>query len=98
NDERLAALDVDADFLSRLHPVEEDRRRQDADTAVLEPLLHVIEEYLGVHQVRGELIVSNLAPSLRLDLLPNLREIRWRQHLSGSHRERLGSLQHLLLQ
>ena len=67
HDERLAALDVDADLLPRLHAVEEHRRRQDAHVAVLQPVARVLEPHLRIHEIGREVVVRHRPRQLLLD-------------------------------
>src|SRR6185437_11783946 len=68
HDQRLPALQLDADFLTRLHSVEEHRARQNADIAVLRALGGIVQPYPGIHQIRGEVVIGNRTRYLLLDL------------------------------
>src|ERR1700690_1993165 len=54
DDQSLAALEVDVDFLTWFHAVEEHAGRQRAHIAERSALGRVIHEHLGVHEMRGE--------------------------------------------
>ena len=55
--QRLAGVDLGADFFAGLHAVEEGLGRQGAHRAVDPVAAHVVEEHLGIHQVAVQILV-----------------------------------------
>src|SRR6185437_9805025 len=51
HNERLAALNIDRDFLARLHAIEEHRRGQDGYVAILQAVGHVLRPDFWIHEI-----------------------------------------------
>ncbi len=59
--QRLAGIDVDGDLLLLVQAVEEHRRRQHRDVAVMALVRREVSEHFRVHQVGSEIAVVHLA-------------------------------------
>src|SRR5581483_9572811 len=75
DDQRLAPVDVDGEFLVGIDAVEEGRGGQDADVAEGPPVLGEVGEDLRVHEVGGQLVVGDLPADPGLGLVPGGGEV-----------------------
>ena len=89
DDQRLAALQVDVDFLARVHAVEEHGGRQRAHVAERGALGGVFRKHLGIHEMRGEFELGDRPADFGLRRSAFRLQIRGRQEFSRAHGERL---------
>ncbi len=94
----LPVLDVDADFLARLHAVKEHRRRQHAGVRIACLVLGQVGKNTRVQQVTEQLTVVDWAMHQLLDGGPGGGEIGGRQRRSRPSNQRLPATEHALLQ
>src|SRR5262245_18501818 len=98
NDQSLATLEIQADLLSRLEPVEKDSAGQSAHIAETQSVRRVLHKHLWIHEVRGQLCVCNRtsAVSGRLDALAF--PVSGAKDLARAHLQRFRVLEDLALQ
>src|SRR5207245_8318619 len=97
DNQRLALLDVYADFFAGLHAVEEDGRWQHAGVGILVLMAGELGEDPRIEELGDHVAVVDTALELLFQLAARGREIGGRQAGAGAAAERLPAAEHALL-